>query len=437
MGHLRPWRAWMFLFLLLAGMTLLAAWRLGLWKAARATAPVEAWEEAKVSAGTDEQRLVAANNAFALDLYGRLKGTSPNLFFSPYSLSTSLSMTLAGARGETERQIRKVLRLDLPPERLHPAAASLAERIARAGKGPRGDGGCEVAVANALWRQKGHPFLPEFLALGRQRYGAFLEEADFATAAADACRRIDGWFEEKTRKRIRNLVTPGAIDGRARLVLANAVYFKGAWGDAFETEATLEGTFRLADGGSVRVPFMHKVRAYPYWEGPGLQALELPYGLGDFSMLILLPRRRDDLSVLESLLTPGRLAAVAEGLSSREAKVYLPRFRIEPPTSRLESALAALGMEDALSPEKADFSGIDGRRPPGLFLSAVLQKAFVDVDEKGTEAAAATAVVAKGKGKGRSPAPPVFRADRPFLFLIRHRETGTILFMGRVANPNG
>ncbi|MEK7269556.1 MAG: serpin family protein [Planctomycetota bacterium] len=443
MGFLRPWRAWMFLFLLLAGMTLLAAWRLGLWKAARATAPVAAWEEAKVPAGTDEQKLVAANNAFALNLYGRLKETPGNLVFSPYSLSTALSMTLGGARGGTEAQMAKVLRLDLPRETLHPAAAAIVRKIAGGEKGspqPPGDG-CEIVVANSLWGQKGHPFLPEFLALLKDRYGAESREADFKAAPDPARAAINAWAEEKTKGKVKDLISPGLLTPITRLVLANAVHFKGVWEHEFDREFTSDAPFRLSAGGVVSVPLMHQLEVFRYWEGKGLQALEMPYGEGHFSMLVLLPRRPDGLPGLDALLTPGRLAAIEKGMQGKDVEVFLPRFRIEPPTSRLEQALAALGMPDAFEPGKADFSGVNGKKPPhpeSLFIHFIVQKASVDVDERGTEAAAATAIgLSAAESLEPPPPPPVFRADRPFLFLVRHRETGAILFMGRVTNPKG
>jgi len=388
---------------------------------------------------TEMWGLVEGNTAFAIDLYGKLKQTPGNVFFSPFSVSAALAMAETGSRGETEKQMAKVLRLDLPREKLHDQMGFLLRSIASRGKGKD----CEVSLANALWAQKGHPFLPEFLGFLKDRYAAGMEEADFQENPEAAAERINKWVEERTKKRIRDIVSPGSINLLTRLVLANAVYFKGAWEDPFDKEMTKEEPFRLADGKEAKAPLMHTFRYDGYFGGKGFQALDVEYKGGGFSMLVLLPGKPDGLPALEATLSAIEISRITAKLKKQSVEVFLPRFKMEPPAADLCKALSDLGMPDAFSAAKADFSGINGKKPgdsTALHIAAVLHKAFVDVDEEGTEAAAATIVsmeTPKDDPGEPPPPPPVFRADRPFLFFIRDRSTGTVLFMGRVANPKG
>jgi len=377
-----------------------------------------------------EARSVAEGvNAFALDLYAELKGREGNLFFSPYSISTALAMTYAGARGATALQMANCLHFTLGQERLHPAIKRLIDDLNARAEG----GGFELSVTNALWGQKGKRFIEDFTKLLENNYAAGMKQADFENEADAARPEINAWVEKETRGRIKHLIGPGVLDELTRLVLANAVYFKGAWLSAFREHNTRDRDFTLRDGGKVKARMMFRGGGFWYGQFDGLQVLELPYRGGGLSMVVLLPAEHDGLPGLEATLTERELGAWLGRLRWREVIVHLPKFRMTSDFS-LARTLASMGMGDAFVLGKADLSGIDGTRE--LFISHVLHKAFVDVNEEGTEAAAATAVAVKRRRpSGRQRTPPVFRADRPFLFLIRDRRTGAVLFMGRVVNP--
>ncbi len=364
------------------------------------------------------------NNAFAAALYARLREQEGNLFFSPFSISGALAMTHAGARGETEAQMAQVLHFRLDQARLHPAFASLMAALSAGAE----KGGYELSIANALWGQKGYGFLAEFLKTTREHYGAGLREIDFGADPEGARKTINQWVEDQTRNRIKDLLLPPDITPLTTLVLTNAIYFKGEWAWKFDEKATRKAPFTLPSGEKVQVPMMLQSRVFGYLEADDFQALEMPYAGGDLSVVVLLPREADGLPRLEELMTPENLAAWLGRLRQREVAVMLPRFSF---TARfeLQDVLREMGMKDAFSLPPADFSGMTGRKD--LCISKVIHKAFVDVTEEGTEAAAATAVVMKEGGARVL----LFRADHPFLFLIRDAKTGCILFMGRLTNP--
>jgi serpin B len=372
----------------------------------------------------DTSALVKGNTRFALELYGRLRGGEGNLFLSPFSVSTALAMTSAGARGRTLEQMQEVLHL--PGQKaLHPANAALLRLLKGEGK----KRGYRLSAANALWGQKGYPFLPAFLKLTSDSYGAGLREADFSRDPEAARREINAWAEKETEGKIKDLLRPGVIDAMTRLVLANAVYFKGDWASQFKKDRTREGAFHLSTGKTVKAPLMSQTARFGLLDAGDFQALEMPYAGKDLSMVVLLPRKADGLAALERSLTPASLAGWLKKLRQEQVEVTFPRFRV---TSefQLREALSGLGMPLAFSRE-ADFSGMNGGGER-LSLSAVAHKAFVDVNEEGTEAAAATGTVVKTLSL---PVVRVFRADRPFVFLIREGRSGSILFLGRLANP--
>ncbi|NLE38060.1 MAG: serpin family protein, partial [Pirellulaceae bacterium] len=282
---------------------------------------------------------------------------------------------------------------------------------------------------NRLWGQTGYHFLPAFLQVTREDYGAELAQVDFARNTEAARRTINTWVEDKTEKRIQDLIAPGVLDQATTLVLTNAIYFKGDWQRQFKAEATKEAPFLINPQEKVAVPMMHQRGDFGYGDAGDAQILELPYVGRDLSMFVLLPKRVDGLADLEQKFTLDNLNTWTSGLRRRNVEVYLPKFTMTS-SFRLDRVLSAMGMPLAFSGE-ADFSGMNGRHD--LFISAVIHKAFVDVNEEGTEAAAATAVVME-----RAAAVPenlVFRADHPFLLLIRDNRTGSILFLGRMANP--
>jgi serpin B len=376
----------------------------------------------------DARELAAGNTAFALELYRRLGAAPGNLFCSPYSVSSALAMTYAGARGETAEQMARALRFTLPQARLHPAFNALDLALARRGEGAEGQdgGGFRLHVANAIWGQVGSSFVPSFLDVLAESYGAGLHVVDFVQAPEEARGIINGWVAARTGDRIKDILPEGALGPSPRLVLTNAIYFNAAWQFPFKEEDTAPGDFTLADGSTVSVPMMTNHAQIRYGEGDGYEALEMPYDGGELSMVLVLP---SELGGFEAGLDAVRLDGVLASLGSRSVTMTLPRFKFAS-TLALVPPLEDLGMPIAFS-DRADFSGINGQG--GLFITDVLQKAFVSVNEAGTEAAAATAVVI---GETSAPEPATIRFDRPFLFFIRDHATSALLFIGRVADPS-
>lgn len=380
---------------------------------------------------SDAADLVSGDSGFAFDLYRFLvKEKDGNLFYSPYSISLALAMTYAGARGETERQVADTLHFTLPQERLHPAFNNLDLTLARRSEGVEGqDGeGFRLNIVNAVWGQQGYEFLPEYLDVLAENYGAGLRLLDFAGAPEESRVTINDWVSDQTEGKIEDLLPQGVIDGLTRLVLTNAIYFNAAWAEPFDEGMTEDGAFHLLDGGQVTVPMMRQTASFGYAEGADYQAVELPYDGRQLSMVILLPHA-GEFEPFENSLDAETVDAILKSLAYREIALGMPKFEVESDFS-LADALATMGMPDIFSMD-ADLSGIDGTRE--LFVKDVVHKAFVSVDEAGTEAAAATAVVIALKA---APEPPIeVTLDQPFIFLIRDIETGAILFVGRVVNP--
>lgn len=379
------------------------------------------------SRASDAETLVRDNTDFALDLYGRLAETPGNLFFSPYSISTALAMTYAGARGNTETEMAAALRFTLGQEALHPAFAEILDQLAEAQR----SGDLRLHVANSLWPQQGYPLLEDYLSLVKTHYGVAITAVDYKQAAEEARVRINGWVEEQTQERIANLLQPGVLDPLTRLVLVNAIYFKGMWETPFKADSTVDAPFHVAPDRTVQAPLMTQSLRCRYASFPLLDIVELPYAGGGMAMIVLLPKENDGIRGLEGELTAGNIDRWLGGIGEREVLVSLPRFKMSA-MFRLDDTLSALGMKDAFSRSKANFSGMDGR-PDWLYIGAVVHKAFVEVNEEGTEAAAATAVVMGVRSL--PPSPPVFRADHPFVFLIQDKATGSILFAGRMSDP--
>jgi serpin B len=384
-----------------------------------------------VKASTDDVKSVAdGNNRFALDLYGKLKTGDENLFYSPYSISTALAMTYAGARGQTAEQMAKVLHFDLPPDRLHPACGGLIGSLNEAGE----KGGFQLRVANRLWGQKGESFLKSFLNLTERSYGAGLSEVDFVGDTEAARKTINDWVEKQTAEKIKELIKKGLLDRSTALVLTNAIYMKADWLSKFKKHETRDEPFFAAGGKELKVPTMHQTARFGYAEADNLQVLEMAYAGERLSMVVLLPREKDGLGGLEQGLKLESLVNWLAQLKPHKVQVLLPKFKSTREFS-LNDVLRSLGMAKAFTPGEADFSGMNGKR--NLYISAVVHKAFVAVDEEGTEAAAATGVA---MALTAAPMPEQiieFRADHPFVFLIRDLQTGAILFMGRVTDPSG
>ena len=374
------------------------------------------------SNSTDMDKVVSGNSEFALDLYARLRTREGNVFFSPYSISAALAMTYAGARAGTASQMAHTLHFDdLPPEKLHAAFSELKTYLDAIHE----KGQVQLAVADSLWPQIGHDFRPDYLTLCKKYYGADVVPVDFAGHTEVAREEINHWILEKTNKKIPELIKPGMLDQLSRLVLVDAIYFKGNWQSKFEDRLTEKQPFHISSTMSVAASLMQQTGDFGYAEFPDAQVLEMPYAGRQISMVVLLPRSLDGLANLEAQLTPETLKSWTSRLVSGKVRVFFPGFTFKS-QFLLEDTLSAMGMRDAFNASKADFSGMDGRKY--LYISSVIHEAFVKVDEKGTEAAAATAVVMRASGIAMPPRQiPVFRADHPFLFLIRDNQTGSIL----------
>jgi len=359
----------------------------------------------------------ASVNQLTFDLYQRLAAENDgNLFLSPYSISSALAMVYGGARGETAEQMNQTLHFG-GQDATHPAFSHLREKL----NGIQEKGAVQLSVANSLWPQVDYKFLPDYLALTKEFYGSEIVPVDYKTDTEGARQKINTGVEDKTNARIKDLIAQGMLDPLTRLVLANAIYFKGNWASQFKPEATRPALFKLADGKTVEVPMMSQTADFQLARTQNFQALELPYEGGDLSMLVFLPNKPAGLESISLKLLPEL------EFHKQETMVQLPRFKLES-TFQLGDTLAAMGMPLAFS-RNADFSGMDGSKE--LYIGAVVHKTFVEVNEEGTEAAAATAVVMRCYGM-----PPQFIANRPFLFLIRENSTGTILFIGRMADPS-
>jgi serpin B len=380
---------------------------------------------------TEMTTLVKGNSEFAFDLYQVLRGSKSNLFYSPYSISLALAMTCAGARGETQNQMGDVLHFSLPEDQLNVAFNGLALELASRNEAASGkdEDGFRLHIVSAIWGQTGFPFLSSYLDLLAQNYGAGLRTLNFTRAPEQSRQTINNWVSKQTEEKIQDLIPQGAINEMTRLVLTNAIYFNAAWQNPFNEDATSLGDFFLLNGDRVSVPMMRQTESFGYASGDGYQAIELPYEGRELSMVILVPEA-GQFAAFEASLNNEAVNSIVQRIAYQEVSLSLPKFKYESGFG-LKPALTTLGMKDAFIRETADFSGMDGRRD--LFIQDVLHKAFVSVDEAGTEAAAATAVIV---GATAVPAKPIeVKVDRPFIFLIRDVETGTILFLGRVLNP--
>jgi serpin B len=376
--------------------------------------------------------LVAGNNAFAFDMYDQVRGRSGNIFCSPYSISLALAMTYAGARTETEQQMGDTLHFTLGQDGLHSAFNALDLELASRGEASSDLNGdrFQLNIVNRIWGQLDYAFHEAFLDVLAENYGAGLSLLDFINAPDPSRIAINDWIAEQTRDRIKDLIPPGAINTLTRLVLTNAIYFKASWREPFQENRTGKRPFNVLDGDPIMVETMRQTSEYGYTSGDGYEVVELPYHGDELSMVILLPDA-GRFEEFESTLDPAGLGVILGQVGYRSIDLSLPKFTFEWSTS-LADVLAVMGMPGAFDPDEADFSGMTDVEQ--LFITDVIHKAFVAVDEEGTEAAAATAVVV---GTTSIPEEPlVVTVDRPFIFLIRDIPTGTILFLGRVVDPS-
>jgi serpin B len=398
-------------------------------------------DETETPADVDDEHLetlVRGTNGFAFDLYGEVVGDEPaaNVFASPISATLGLSMAYAGAREDTRDQMREVLGYQLDDSLVHAGFAQLQEQFDERGadgeSDAEGEQPFELSVVNSAWGQSEYPFEEGYLDTLDTHYGGGLRETDFRENAPAARADINDWVATETDDRIEDLLPEGSLTPLTRLVLVNAVYFMANWKHTFPTDATSEETFTALDGDEHAVQMMEQEQDWQYAELDGAQAVELPYVGDEVSMLVVLPPE-GEFESYESSFDAETLDSLVDALERQEGTVYLPRFEFDWRV-RLSKPLKALGMEDAFAQKAANFDGI-ADTDEDLYLHEAFHKTFVAVDESGTEAAGATAAVI---GDTAVPADPFeFRANRPFLFAIRDRPTGSVLFLGRAVDPEG
>ena len=376
---------------------------------------------------SDFETLVDGNTEFATDVYKQVKDEPGNLFMSPHSISIALAMTYAGANTNTAAQMASTLHYNLPGDQLHAAFNKLdLVLMSRAAQAMGNTIPFRLKTANAIFGQEGKQFMQPFLDTLARNYGAGLRVLDFASDPEASRTTINKWVEEQTNDKIKDLLPKGSISDSTKLVLSNAIYFSAAWGEPFHTEDTTDKPFFIGGDAQVVVPTLHQTAEHGYGEGDGYKAGELRYDGGQLSMVIVVP---DDLAAFEASLDGAKVKSIVGSITEHSLDISLPKFKFEAPLG-LKEVLVNLGMVDAFDSNAADFSGLDGTR--NLFITDVLHKGFVAIDEKGTEAAAATAVIV---GDSAAPEPATLNVNKPFVFFIRDIPTGAILFVGRVVDP--
>lgn len=379
----------------------------------------------------DLEDLVAGNNDFALDLYGELADSEDgNLFMSPYSISLALAMAYAGAGGGTADEMAETLGFTLPAGTLHNVFNVLDQQLANRGADLEPNQKFTLEIANSIWGQDGFEFEPVFLDTLAENYGAGMRLVDYVTATEAARLAINGWVEDNTNDRIKDLIPPGVLNPDTVLVLANAIFFKAAWSQEFNPDLTADADFTLLNGSTVTAELMQQTDILKTAEGQNYSAIEIPYIGGETSMVVVMPDE-GEFENFEASLDDERLAQIIADLARVNTNLKFPKFTFES-KFRLPEPLKELGMRQAFDPLTSDFSAMR-TPPPDLVITDVIHQSFVAVDEQGTEAAAATAVII---GTTSAPPPPVpITVDRPFIFLIRDIPTDTILFMGRLLDP--
>lgn len=379
-------------------------------------------------ANEDLQTVVKSNSRFSFDLYKQLKEKEGNLFFSPYSISTALVMTYAGARGQTKNEMAEVLHFSLEEGLLHSSFSRLQSEL----NAIQGKGYVKLSIANSLWAQEGYHFLDNFLDLNNKYYGAGIFSVDYKGQSESARNKINTWVEKETQEKIKELIKKGGLTPLTRLVLCNAIYFKGNWLTQFDKKRTIEAMFYTSPNKPINVLIMSQNLKIKFKEMNSFSTIELPYEGNNLSMIVFLPKEINGLAGIEKDLTYDNVNNWIDELSSSDESeifVSLPKFKTTC-EFELSTNLKKMGIPSAFSLPPADFSGMTGAKE--LFISEVIHKAFVDVNEEGTEAAAATAVVMKRLSISK---PLTFRADHPFIFLIRENKTKSILFLGRIVDP--
>lgn len=373
----------------------------------------------------DIQPLVENNNTFALDLYANLSTSEDNLCISPFGVSTALAMTFAGARGNTEKQMKDVMQVSMSQYEFHKNFARLLGQISTVGQG------IELLLAHSIFPHNNYPFLESFVSLLRENYKTTLAPLKYSEPEK-ARKTINQWVSEKTQEHISELIPVGMLTPLTRLVLVNAIYFKGLWEKPFDKRDTMNSPFRVSNEKLVNVPMMRQKAEFKYTKDDFVQILELPYQGKSLSLILILPKDGDDLAKVEKALSFKKLSSWSKNMFEATVDVHLPLFKIKS-NFILNDTLISMGMSDAFNVDRADFSGMDGMTyPEGLYISDTMHQADIEVNEEGATATAATAVVLALRGL---PQEYQFHANHPFIFLLRENTTGTILFIGKVLNP--
>ncbi|MEK6981324.1 MAG: serpin family protein [Candidatus Micrarchaeota archaeon] len=371
---------------------------------------------------TEEKKsMVEASNQFAFDLYSKQKTNDENVFFSPYSISSALAITYEGAKGQTAQEIQKVFYFSENESVRRSGFASIYNNLNKANKS------YNLSTANALWIQKDYSILQSYKDIVKNYYGAEATNVDFVNQLEQSRLMINNWIENETNQKIKDMIGPNDLDQNIRLIITNAIYFKGSWETKFDKSLTKEEDFEVTSTKIVKAQMMKKTKSFNYFEDERLQILELPYKDNELSMLIILPK--EEMTSLESNLSLENLNRWKQKMQTQEVDVSIPKFKFQS-KYYLGKNLIDLGMSTSFDSSKADFSGITGNKD--LSISEVIHQAFVEVNEEGTEAAAATAVEMKPM---TLPSPPVFKADHPFIFIIQDKGTGSIIFIGKVNDP--
>jgi serpin B len=374
------------------------------------------------------ESLAESNNLFAADLFKQIQSKSENLIFSPYSIGTVLAMIYSGSGGKTAAEMSEVLYFP-PQELLDPVESGMRESILATDTMQ----GTDFRLANAIWAQEDFSFLPDYLARVEKYYDAPLSLMDFVETSnrEESRKKINHWVEEKTNNRIQDLIQPGILDASTRLVLTNAIYFNGGWMFPFDTAATFPSLFHTSKQESIKTDFMHQTRSYPYYEDEEIQAVSLPYKNKRMALMVILPKSIEGWRLISQVINYERINLVISGMGTREVQLALPKFRSELQIN-LRQELTSMGMGTAFS-RHADLSGMTGEE--NLYVDEVIHKAFIEVNEMGTEAAAATAAIIGLKSILRDD-PVRFNADHPFVFFLLDRQTGCIIFTGRLVKPS-
>lgn len=383
----------------------------------------------------DLMSLVDGNNKFAVSMYQALnKEIDPkNLVFSPHSISLALAMTYAGAGGKTAAEMKQVLKITLPQERYHQSWNNLDQWLAIRSNGKNNiEEGYNLRITNAVWAQQGYPFLDTYLNLLARYYGSGLQTTDFEKYPEESRFAINQWAADQTEQKIKDVIPAGAIHPLTRMALVNAIYLSAPWLQPFDEKITNDGLFSLPDGRRITVPFMVQTQNIPYYVDDSIKMVALPYSGDQLSMIIIMPEAGTFQQFI-SQLDIQEINSLMDKQNNGEVEIKVPRFRLENDFN-LNEILEKLGMNLAFDLDQADFSGMEPARE--LYIDQVIHKAYIDVNEAGTEAAAATAVLMTVKGFNPEE-PQMITFDHPFLFIIQDNESGAILFIGQVINPNG